>query len=98
MEERERLEHTIPTRIAIDMNENGMKISESTMAAIYLNMTIGASQSSLEAVRDWFNSKNIAQLPEEEQGRYIGAVTTLLLLIATNDVEKLVKDWVLSGL
>ena len=92
------IENIIASLVADDMNENGMKISESTMAAIYLNMTIGASQSSLEAVRDWFNSKNIAQLPEEEQGRYIGAVTTLLLLIATNDVEKLVKDWVLSGL
>lgn len=64
MEERERLEQTIPTRIAIDMNENGMKISEDTMATIELDLVIGASQRSLEAIRDWFNSKNIAQLPE----------------------------------
>ena len=94
MEERERLEQTIPTRIAIDMNENGMKISEDTMATIELDMVIGASQRSLEAIRDWFNSKNIAQLPEEEQRRYVGAV----VLVATNDVEGLVKDWVLSGM
>ena len=80
------------------MNENGMKISEDTMAEIDLYMAIGASQRSLEAVRDWFNSKNIAQLPKEEQGRYIGAAVNLLLLIATNDVEGLVKDWILSDL
>lgn len=98
MRERERLEQTIPTRIAIDMNENGMKISEDTMATIALDMVIGASQRSLEAVRDWFNSKNIAQLPEKEQRRYVGAVVNLLLLVATNDVEGLVKDWVLNGL
>ncbi len=98
MIERKRLEQTIPTRIAIDMNENGMKISEDTMATIELDMVIGASQSSLEAVRDWFNSKNIAQLPEKEQRRYIGAAANLLLLIATNDVEGLVKDWILSDM
>ena len=95
---RERLEYIIPARIAIDMKENGMQISEDTMATIALDMVIGASQRSLETVRDWFNSKNIAQLPEEDQGRYIGAVTTLLLLIATNDVEGLVKNLVLSDL
>lgn len=94
----ERLEYIISTRLAIDMKENGMKISEDTMATIALDMVIGASQRSLEAVRDWFNSKNIAQLPEKEQRRYVGAVVNLLLLIATNDVEGLVKDWVLNGL
>lgn len=98
MIERKRLEQTIPTRIAIDMNENGMKISEDTMATIELDMVIGASQSSLEAVRDWFNSKNIAQLPEKEQRRYIGAAANLLLLIATNDVEGLIRLWVLSDM
>lgn len=94
----ERLEYIISTRLAIDMNENGMKISEDTMATIALDMVIGASQRSLEAVRDWFNSKNIAQLPEKEQRRYVGAVVNLLLLIATNDMEGLVKNWVLSDL
>lgn len=94
----ERLEYIISTRLAIDMKENGMQISEDTMATIALDMVIGASQRSLEAVRDWFNSKNIAQLPEKEQRRYVGAVVNLLLLIATNDVEGLVKDWVLNGL
>lgn len=94
----ERLEYIISTRLAIDMKENGMKISEDTMATIALDMVIGASQRSLEAVRDWFNNKNIAQLPEEDQGRYIGAAVNLLLLIATNDVEGLVRNWVLSDL
>ena len=98
MKEIERLEQNIPASIAIDMNENGMQISEDTMAIIELDMVIDASQRSLEAVRDWFNSKNIAQLPKEEQRRYIGAVVNLLLLIATNDVEGLVKDWILSDL
>lgn len=98
MKEIERLEQNIPASIAIDMNENGMQISEDTMAIIELDMVIGASQSSLYAVRDWFNGKNIAQLPQEEQRRYIGAVVNLLLLIATNDVEGLVKDWILSDL
>ena len=98
MKEIERLEQNIPASIAIDMNENGMQISEDTMAIIELDMVIDASQRSLEAVRDWFNSKNIAQLPQEEQRRYIGAVVNLLLLIATNDVEGLVKDWILSDL
>lgn len=98
MIERKRLEQTIPTRLAIDMKENGMQISEDTMATIALDMVIGASQRSLEAVRDWFNSKDIAQLPEEDQGRYIGAAANIMLLVATNDVEGLVKNWVLSGL
>lgn len=98
MKEIERLEQNIPASIAIDMNENGMQISEDTMAIIELDMVVDASQRSLEAVRDWFNSKNIAQLPKEEQRRYIGAVVNLLLLIATNDVEGLVKDWILSDL
>ena len=98
MKEIERLEQNIHASIAIDMNENGMQISEDTMAIIELDMVVNASQRSLEAVRDWFNSKNIAQLPKEEQARYIGAVVNLLLLIATNDVEHLVKDWILSDL
>ena len=98
MKEKERLEQNILTCISIDLNENGMQISEETMATIELDMVDGASQRSLEAVRDWFNSKNIAQLPKEEQGRYIGAVVNLLLLIATNDVEGLVKDWILSDM
>lgn len=98
MKEIERLKQNIPASIAVDMNENGMQISEDTMAIIELDMVIDASQRSLEAVRDWFNSKNIAQLPKEEQRRYIGAVVNLLLLVATNDVEGLVKDWILSDL
>ena len=98
MKEKERLEQNILTCISIDLNENGMQISEETMATIELDMVDGASQRSLEAVRDWFNSKNIAQLSKEEQGRYIGAVVNLLLLIATNDVEGLVKDWILSDM
>ena len=98
MKEKERLENNILTCISIDMNENGMQISEDTLATIELDMVVGASQRSLEAVRDWFNSKNIAQLPEKEQARYIGAAVNLLLLIASNDVEGLVKDWILSDM
>jgi hypothetical protein len=80
------------------MNENGMQISEETMATIELDMVIGASQRSLEAVRDWFNNKHVAKLSEKEQEKYVGAVVNLLYLIATNDVEGLVKDWILSGM
>ena len=98
MKQIERLKQNILTCIAIDLNENGMQISEETMATIELDMVEGASQRSLEAVRDWFNSKNIAQLPKEEQERYISAVINLLLLVATNDVEGLVKDWILSDM
>lgn len=98
MKDKEILENNILTCISIDMNENGMQISEDTMATIDLDMAIGASQRSLEAVRDWFNSKNIDQLPEKEQARYIGAAVNLLLLIASNDVEGLVKDWILSDM
>ena len=98
MKEIERLKQNILTCVSIDMNENGMQISEDTMAIIELDMAVCASQRSLEAVRDWFNGKNIAQLPQEEQAKYIGAVVNLLLLIATNDVEGLVKDWILSDL
>ena len=98
MKDKEILENNILTCISIDMNENGMQISEDTLATIELDMVIGASQRSLEAVRDWFNGKNIAQLPEEEQARYIGAAVNLLLLVATNDVEGLVKDWILSDM
>lgn len=94
----ERLKEIIATRIMIDMNENGMQISEDTLVSIELNMVDGASQRSLEAIRDWFNSKNIAQLPEEEQRKYVGSVVNLLLLVATNDVERLVKDWILSDM
>ena len=98
MKDKEILENNILTCISIDMNENGMQISEETMATIELDMVVGASQRSLEAVRDWFNSKNIAQLPKEDQVRYVGAVVNLLLLIASNDVEGLVKDWILSDM
>ena len=98
MKDKEILENNILTCISIDMNENGMQISEETMATIELDMVVGASQRSLEAVRDWFNSKNIAQLPEEDQARYIGAAVNLLLLIASNDVEGLVKDWIISDM
>ena len=98
MKEKERLKQNILTCIAIDLNENGMQISEDTMATIELDMVEGASQRSLEAVRDWFNSKNIAQLPKEDQARYVGAAVNLLLLIATNNVEGLVKDWILSDM
>ncbi len=94
----ERLKDIIATRIMIDMNENGMQISEDTLVSIELNMVDGASQRSLEAIRDWFNSKNIAQLPEKEQRKYVGSVVNLLLLVATNDVERLVKDWILSDM
>lgn len=75
-----------------------MQISEETMATIELDMVIGASQRSLEAVRDWFNNKHVAKLSEKEQEKYVGAVVNLLYLIATNDVEGLVKDWILSGM
>ena len=98
MKDKEILENNILTCISIDMNENGMQISEDTLATIELDMVVGASQRSLEAVREWFNSKNIAQLPEKEQARYIAAAVNLLLLIASNDVEGLVKDWILSDM
>lgn len=88
----------IVSRITTDMNENGMQISEETMATIELDMVIGASQRSLEAVRDWFNGKNVAKLPEKEQEKYVGAVVNLMYLIATNDVEGLVKNWILSDM
>lgn len=88
----------IVSRITTDMNENGMQISEETMAIIGSDIVAGTSQRSLEAVRDWFNRKNVAKLPEKEQGKYVGAVVNLLYLIATNDVEGLVKDWILSGM
>lgn len=94
----EKIFNTIAKHIAEDMNENGMKISEDTMAAIGLVQVTGASQSSLEAVRDWFNSKNIAAMPEKDQKRYVGATVNLLALIASNDVEGIVKNWVLSDM
>lgn len=92
------IEHIIASLVAADMNENGMQISESTMEDIYLNMVTGASQSSLVAVRDWFNGKNIAKMPENQQGKYVGAVVNLFTLIATNDTEGLVKNWILSDM
>ena len=88
----------IVSRVTTDMNENGMQISEETMAIIGSDMVVGASQRSLDAVRDWFNSKNVAKLPEKEQEKYVGAVVNLLYLIATNDVEGLVKSWILSDM
>lgn len=96
--EKKNIKDLIVSRITTDMNENGMKISEETMVTIEMDMVIGASQRSLEAVRDWFNGKNVAKLPEKEQGKYVGAVVNLLYLIATNDVEGLVRLWVLSDM
>lgn len=96
--EKKNIKDLIVSRITTDMNENGMQISEETMATIELDMVIGASQRSLESVRDWFNRKHVANLPEKEQEKYVGAVVNLLYLIATNDVEGLVKDWILSGM
>lgn len=96
--EKKNIKDLIVSRITTDMNENGMQISEETMAIIDSDMVVGASQRSLEAVRDWFNSKHVAKLSEKEQEKYVGAVVNLLYLIATNDVEGLVKDWILSGM
>lgn len=96
--EKKNIKDLIVSRIITDMNENGMQISEETMVTIEMDMVIGASQRSLEAVRDWFNGKNVAKLPEKEQGKYVGAVVNLLYLIATNDVEGLVRLWVLSDM
>lgn len=96
--EKKNIKDLIVSRITTDMNENGIKISEETMVTIEMDMVIGASQRSLEAVRDWFNGKNVAKLPEKEQGKYVGAVVNLLYLIATNDVEGLVRLWVLSDM
>lgn len=96
--EKKNIKDLIVSRIITDMNENGMQISEDTMATIELDMVVGASQRSLDAVRDWFNSKHVAKLSEKEQEKYVGAVVNLLYLIATNDVEGLVKDWILSGM
>ena len=95
---RERLKDIIATRLSIDMNENGMQISEDTMAILTFDSVAGASQGGIEAVRDWFNSKNVAQLPEKEQRMYVGAVTNLLCLLATNDVEGLIKNWILADM
>lgn len=96
--EKKNIKDLIVSRIITDMNENGMQISEETMATIELDMVAGASQRSLDAVRDWFNRKYVAKLPEKEQGKYVGAVVNLLYLIATNDVEGLVRLWVLSDM
>jgi len=38
---RERLKKNIATRLSIDMNENGMQISEDTLATIELDMFDG---------------------------------------------------------
>lgn len=92
------IKNLIVSRITTDMNENGMQISEETMAIIGSDMVAGASQRSLGAVRNWFNSKDVAKLPEKEQEKYVGAVVNLLYLIATNDVEGLVKNWILSDM
>lgn len=94
----EKIFNTILECMTADMNENGMKISEDTMATIGLVQVTEASQSSLEAVRDWFNGKNIAAMPEKDQKRYVGATVNLLTLIASNDVEGIVENWVLSGM
>lgn len=80
-----------------DMN-NDMKISGTTMAAIALNAAVGCSQRALEAVRDWFNSKDISAMPEKAQEKNVGAVVNLLTLIASNDIEGLVEKWVLSDM
>lgn len=96
--EKKNIKDLIVSRITADMNENGMQISEETMAIIGSDMVVGASQRSLDAVRDWFNRKNVAKLPEKEQRKYVGAVVNLLYLIATNDVEGLVKNWILSDM
>lgn len=68
------------------------------MAIIGSDMVVGASQRSLDSVRDWFNGKNIAKMPEDKQGKYVGAVVNLFTLIATNDTEALVRNWILSDM
>lgn len=55
--EKKNIKDLIVSRIITDMNENGMQISEETMATIELDMVAGASQRSLDAVRDWFPQK-----------------------------------------
>lgn len=81
--------------VAADMNENDMKISEDTMAVLALNSKPGTSQGALDAVRDWFNGKSISKMPYSQQQRYVGAAVNILTLVAKNDMEELVKNWVL---
>lgn len=84
--------------VSADMNENHMKISDTTMGVLAFNSVVGASQHALEAVRDWFNGKDVASMPLKRQERYIGAVVNLFVLIAKNDVEGLVKNWILDDM
>ena len=63
-----------------------------------MNATIGSSQGAIEAVRDWFNSKDVAAMPEKAQEKYVGTVANLFTLIASNDIEGLVKNWVLCDM
>lgn len=60
--ETKNIKDLIVSRIITDMNENGMQISEETMAIIGSDMVAGASQRSLDAVRDWFNRKKRCQI------------------------------------
>ncbi len=94
---KDNLFNIVISHITNDMN-NDMKISETTMAAITLNAVTVSSQGAIEAVRDWFNSKNVAAMPERTQEKYIGAVANLFTLIASNDIEGLVKNWVLCDM
>lgn len=80
-----------------DLNENGGKL-EYTRAYLELNAKTGASMGAMERVIECFNAKNVGGMTQEKAGRHIGAATNLLCLLAENDIETLVKNWVLDGL
>ena len=70
-----------------DMRMNGKKISDVTIAAVESEAVVGYSKESLEAVRQWFNEKDLSDMSEKSKNKYLRLTALLLTLVASKDID-----------
>lgn len=70
-----------------DMRMNGKKISDVTIAAVESEAVVGYSKESLEAVRQWFNEKDLSDMSEQSKNKYLRLTALLLTLVASKDID-----------
>ncbi len=70
-----------------DMRMNGKKISDVTIAAVESEAVVGYSKESLEAVRQWFNEKDLSDMSEKSKNKYLRLAALLLTLVASKDID-----------
>ena len=75
-----------------DMRVNDKKISDLTIVAVKSEAVAGYSKDSLEAVRQWFNEKDLSDMSEKSKNKYLRLAALLLTLVATKDVDYFIDE------